>query len=111
MVTFENDSDEENCHSANMIQVVLDGMDDNMEEVGRRHEAHPIVLHHFALADSAVSLEADGFPNNRNPVILGGACAHLMFNHPGTLSTLVFKLTDMPNLLTTQKFLSGDLVQ
>ena len=40
------------------------------------------------MTDRAVSLETDGFPNNTNPVILGGACTHLTFDHPGPFGTV-----------------------
>ena len=90
-MTFNDDRDEENYYSANMIQVVLEGLDDNLEEVDRRSEVQPTVLHHFAMADRAVSLEMnDDFPNNTNPVILDGACTHIMFNHPGHFVDLSF---------------------
>ena len=83
--------DEENYHSANMIQVVLEGLDDNLEEAVRRSDAQPTVLHHFAIAGRSVSLETDDdFPNNSNPVILDGACTYIMFNHPGHFVDIIF---------------------
>ena len=61
-VTFNDDRDEESYYSANMIQVVLDGLNENLEEVDRRSEVQSNVLHHFAMTGHPVSLETDGFP-------------------------------------------------
>ena len=68
-MTFNDDRDEESYYSANMIQVVLEGLDDNLEEVDRRSEVEPTVLHHFAMTGRTVSLETVGFPNNAIPVL------------------------------------------
>ena len=90
-VTFNYDRDEESYYSANMIQLVLEGLDDNLEEVNRRSEVQPTVLHRFAMAGHTVSLETDGFPNNKIPVLLDGGCTHILFNNPGHF----VDLTDM----------------
>ena len=91
-MTFNYDRDEENYYSANMIQVELDRLDENLEEVDRLNEAHPSLLHHFAMAGRAVSLETDGFTNNTNPVILDGACTNIKRNHPGHFVGLNFQI-------------------
>ena len=101
-VAFNDDRDEENYYSANMIQVVLDGLDDNLDEVDRNSEAQPSVLHHFAMTSRAVSLETHGFPYNTNPVILDGACTHIMFNHPGRFVVLNFQISAILNFVTNQ---------
>ena len=44
------------------------------------------------MAGSAVSLETGVFHNNTNPVILDGACTHIMFNHPGHSVNLSFQI-------------------
>ena len=45
------------------------------------------------MAGRAVSLEMnDDFPNNTNPVILDGACTHIMFNRPGHFVDLSFQI-------------------
>ena len=60
-MTFIDERDEESYYSANMIQVLFDGLDDNLEKIDRRCEVQPTVLHHFAMTGRAVSLENDGF--------------------------------------------------
>ena len=91
-VTFNCDRDEESYYSANMIQLVLEGLDDNLEEVDRRSEVQPTVLHRFAMAGHTVSLETDGFPNNKIPVLLDGGCTHILFNNPGHFVDLSFQI-------------------
>ena len=60
-----------------MVQVVLDGLDDNLKEVDRRSEVQPTVLHHLAMPGKAVSLETDGFTNYKTAVILDGGSIQL----------------------------------
>ena len=75
-----------------MIQVVLNGLDDNLEEVDKRSEVQPTVLHHFAMTGRPTSLETDEFPNNRIAVILDGGCSHILFNNPGHFVDLSFQI-------------------
>ena len=53
-VTFNDDRIEKSYNSANMIQVVVGRLDDNLEEIDRRSEVQPTVLHHFAMLGHAV---------------------------------------------------------
>ena len=63
------------------------------------------------MAGSAVSLETGVFHNNTNPVILDGACTHIMFNHPGHFVNLRFQINGyMFNLAMTQELLREVLV-
>ena len=91
-MTFNDDRYEESCYSANMIQVVLNGLDDKLEEVDRRSEVQSSVLHHFAVTGHPVSLKTVGFPNNRIAVILDGGCTQIIFNHPGHFVDLSFQI-------------------
>ena len=75
-----------------MIQVVLEGLNDNLEEEDRRNEVQTTVLHHFAMTGRPVSLETDGFPNNKIAVILDNACTHILFNNPGHFVDLSFQI-------------------
>ena len=72
-MTFNEDEEDDDNYSANMIQVVLE---ENLENTSAVSES-------FAMTSSSVSIETDGFPDEMNPVILDGACTHIMFNYPG----------------------------
>ena len=50
------------------------------------------MLHHFAMAGPTVSLETDGFPNYKIPVLLDGGCKHILFNNPGHCVDLSFQI-------------------
>ena len=74
-----------------MIIGLLEGLNDNLEEVDRRNEVQPTVLHHFAMTGRPVCLESDGYLNNKIAVILDNACTHILFNNPGHFVDLSFQ--------------------